>query len=110
MNTKRTEIFCPMGIIRNIVRFHVLRAVQFNYQFGFVAVKISNEITDDLLAAKSGRAVAKEIIPQVPFFFCHISSKHSGMRKQMFVSGIIHSQNTPQSRRCRASSPQGEPF
>ena len=102
-----------MDIVCNGIRFGMLGTIQFNDQLCFIAVKVGNLVSEDLLAAEAGRTVTQKVKPEVAFFFCHVFAQRFGAGNKTFVSGIIHaavSLYTPQSRCSRASSPQGEPL
>ena len=67
--------FGSPGILLNVTILVVLRAIQFDHQFCFCTVKINDVFADYSLAQKSNRIGTKIIIPQVPFFFCHLFSQ-----------------------------------
>ena len=55
--------------------FIMLRAIQFNYQFGFRTIKICNVFSKNLLSRKADWIGTQKIIPKMPFFFCHFFSQ-----------------------------------
>ena len=70
----------------------MLGSVQFDNQFGLVAIEINNIISYDILSAKSKWVFAQKIVPQQGFFFCGGFSELAGEGFQFLVSfhGIDH--------------------
>ena len=77
---RNTNHFQPTGleylranpIFFYILVFKMLRAIQFNDQFCIMTVKINDIPINYFLAKETGGIIAKEVIPQMSFFLCHI--------------------------------------
>ena len=78
------------AVVGNGLWLAMLRSIQLNGDFCFMAKEIDNIVGDDLLPPESWMAVTKEIIPQVPLFLCHILSKGSGVVKQRMILSVAH--------------------
>ena len=91
----------------------MLRPIQFNDQFCFVAVKIYNVISYHILSVKPWLTLAQEIVPQKRFFLCLVLSQISCQGCQFAVS--FHFTASPQIHRTfdtpsrgGGGSPKGE--
>ena len=75
--------------------FIMLGSVQFNGKSSRTAIKIHDEVADDLLPPKSNRLLLQEVEPQVSLFFGHVLSEIPGILKQIFISRV-HTTPPPQ--------------
>ena len=87
------EISRSFGIIRSLIGIHMLGAIQFDDQSGFVAVKIGNIVPDNLLPSEPRGTITEKVIPKVSFFFRHIFTQFTGEGGNAFVSGFAHASN-----------------
>ena len=49
----------------------MLRPVQFNYKTGVVAIKVRDELIDDLLAKEANGISAQKVVPKMSLFSGH---------------------------------------
>lgn len=88
--TVRLQKSGAVCIFFNISILIVLRTVQFNDEFCFRAIEISDIFSQHLLSGKTDRVGTQKIIPQVPFFFCHFFSQLFRQRNQLLIVLRLH--------------------
>ena len=75
----------PLFILLDISILIVLGAVQLDHQPCRCTVKIYNIPSEHLLPRKADRILTQKIIPQMPFFLCHLFSKLLCQRNQLLI-------------------------
>ena len=71
--------FIALGISPQELFLIVLRTVYFHNQLRRCTIEIQNIIAKHLLSIKHDRERLQKIIPEAPFFPCHISSQSLGV-------------------------------
>ena len=68
---KPFQKLCALCILYNTIPFVVLRTIQFHNKLCLRTIEIYNRSSNHFLSGKPYRICTQEIIPQVPFLFCH---------------------------------------
>ena len=76
------QFFGSFPIFFLIFRITMLGTIQFYNQSSFMAVKIYNIVVYHFLPQKPNRIVSQKVIPQMPFFLCHIFTKDFCIARQ----------------------------
>jgi hypothetical protein len=66
------QIFCSDFIGSITYIFKMLGTIQFNNQFGLMALKINNIVANDFLPVELHRINFQKIVPKMTFFFGHV--------------------------------------
>ncbi len=94
-NTIRFEKSCSLRIFFRVLFFKMLRSIQFNDNLSLCTVKIRNIITNHFLPYKPNRIRFQKVIPQMPFFLCHVPAQLFCQWNKLFIVFILHATIPP---------------